>query len=147
MFYYTTERLDIQMTQTQKEQIAAMRRQGLGYGKIAASLGLSQNSIKSVCRRNNLISVTPIRQRRTACGACEECGKALLQIPETKKKRFCSDKCRMAWWAAHPEAVNRKAVYHFTCPVCGASFASYGNANRKYCSRSCYAQSRRRRHE
>jgi uncharacterized protein YjcR len=42
------------MTSFQKEQIHRMRSAGMGYAKIAASLGVSENTIKSYCRRNNL---------------------------------------------------------------------------------------------
>jgi uncharacterized protein YjcR len=42
------------MTSFQKEQIHRMRSAGMGYAKIAASLGISENTIKSYCRRHNL---------------------------------------------------------------------------------------------
>ncbi len=38
----------------------------------------------------------------------------------------------MAWWKAHPEALDRNAVYRFVCPTCGGSFEAYGNANRNF---------------
>lgn len=72
------------------------------------------------------------------------CGAALMQIPHRKPKKFCSDKCRMAWWNSHQELVNRKAIYHLACAHCGQSFDSYGNKNRKYCSRRCYDDARRK---
>ncbi len=53
-------------------------------------------------------------------------------------QKFCSDKCRMAWWKAHPDQLNRKAIYHMVCAHCGQPFDSYGNSHRKYCSRACY---------
>ena len=67
----------------------------------------------------------------------------ILQVKGRKAKYFCSDKCRNAWWNAHPEKVQRKAYYHLTCEYCGKEFISYGNRKRKYCSRSCYADARR----
>lgn len=57
-------------------------------------------------------------------------------------EKFCSDNCRTAWWNAHPEKVNRRAVYHFTCAHCGKPFTAYGNAKRKYCSHACYIADR-----
>ena len=44
----------------------------------------------------------------------------------------------MSWWHAHPEKIERRAVYTFTCQTCGIGFEAYGNNHRKYCSRACY---------
>lgn len=49
---------------------------------------------------------------------------------------------RQSWWNAHPELVNRKAVYEFTCAYCGKRFSAYGNAHRKYCCHDCYIEGR-----
>ena len=45
------------MTENQKAQICALRKQGVGYMKIAQQMGISQNTIKSFCRRNNLTGI------------------------------------------------------------------------------------------
>ena len=124
------------MTGTQKEQIARLRGKGKSYALIAADLGISESTVKSHCRRNNLGA--NYTQPAISADACEYCGKPLKHTPGAKRRRFCSDKCRMAWWNTHPEAVNKKAVYHFKCAACGAPFESYGNAKRKYCSRACF---------
>ena len=42
------------MTNEQKLQIARLRRDGYGYVKIAQILGISNNTVKSFCRRNHL---------------------------------------------------------------------------------------------
>ena len=42
------------MTLEQKNQIAQMREQNLGYAYIAKEMGLSVNTIKAYCRRNDL---------------------------------------------------------------------------------------------
>ena len=73
---------------------------------------------------------------------CKNCGTVIVQSPKRKKKLFCCDKCRMEWWKNHPERLNRKAVYEFTCPECGNAFTAYGNAGRKYCSYECYIKHR-----
>lgn len=114
------------------QEILNYRSQGLGYKRIAVLTGYSINTVKSVCRRNQ----DALEKR------CLQCGAVLVQTPHRKEKKFCSDKCRMAWWNSHPELVNRKAVYHLTCAQCGQPFNSYGNGHRKYCSRACYGKSR-----
>lgn len=133
------------MAMKQKQQITVMRGRGDSYKKIATALGISVNTVQSYCRRNNLSVGCTIPQPETedAADVCPNCGRLLIHTPGSKRKRFCSDKCRSAWWKVHPEALNRKAIYHFICPKCGIAFDSYGNAHRKYCSRACLADARR----
>lgn len=50
----------------------------------------------------------------------------------------------MRFWNSHRDEVKHKAVYTFTCPYCGREFQSIGNPNRKYCSRECVANARRK---
>ena len=66
----------------------------------------------------------------------------MAQDPKRKKKKFCSDACRMSWWNKNLDKVNRKAVYEFICPHCQQPFTAYGNAGRKYCSHACYIADR-----
>ncbi|PKK40485.1 hypothetical protein ABB02_00238 [Clostridiaceae bacterium JG1575] len=135
------------MTSTQKQQIEIFRGKGESYAAIAETLGISKNTVKSYCRRHNNNSPFAADPMQSTNGVCVNCGEPLIQTTGSKKKRFCSDKCRLDWWAAHPEAGNRKAVYHFVCPVCGTTFTAYGNAQRKYCSRACASSARRACHE
>ncbi len=135
------------MTYLQKEKLKQMRGQGFSYSKIAAALGISENTVKSFCRRNNLGGVSMGNANQADCVLCRQCGIRLTHTVGAKQKRFCSDKCRMTWWNAHPEAVRRKAIYSFTCAHCGTAFESYGNKKRKYCSRTCYGKSKAVCHE
>lgn len=115
-------------------EIDELRRKGYGYKKIASELGLSPNTVKSYLRRYSEAENPLVR--------CLCCGAVVNQTPHRKAKKFCSDKCRMAWWNAHPERISRKAFYSHTCQQCGATFESYGNDHRKYCSRACYTKAR-----
>jgi endogenous inhibitor of DNA gyrase (YacG/DUF329 family) len=132
------------MTNLQKEQIVQLRTIGESYARIADALSISINTVQSYCRRNNLGGNVTVSAEKTAAtkSFCKNCGKELDRLPGQKARRFCSDKCRLEWWNSHPEAVSRKAVYHFVCPTCGAEFTAYGNARRKYCSHSCYIKAR-----
>ena len=130
------------MTRLQKSEIVRLRRCGVGYTKIAEALGVSENTVKSHCRRNNLGRDF---SKKIVSDCCQQCGKPLGKSRQ-KSRRFCSDSCRMTWWKAHPESLNRKAVYHFTCAHCGKPFDSYGNVNRRYCSRICFGAARRISH-
>lgn len=132
----------VSMNNLQKEQIAILRGNGESYSKIADVLGISINTIKSFCRRNNLGGVASSEIKQEGDGLCNQCGGPLKQIAGQKQKRFCSNKCRMAWWNSHPEKINRIGVRTFTCQTCGQDFESYGKRERKYCSRACYGKSK-----
>ena len=69
------------MTDEQKQQIIAMRRDGAGYGRIAARLQISINTVKSFCRRHSLAA-------KSAASVCEQCGKPIEQNTGRKRKRF-----------------------------------------------------------
>lgn len=124
------------MTDQQKDQIQTMRRQGLSYVKIGQALGISDNTVRSFCRRNKLGD--PIKNTIP----CQYCGKPIKIIPKQKPRKFCSDRCRTAWWNGHREAINRRAFYNFICAHCGREFTAYGNDHRKYCSHQCYIADR-----
>ena len=118
-----------------QDQIAInnMRLEGHSPSMIAAKLGLSPSTVRSHIHRHRHIPGTK---------SCKHCGQPLVQPKGRREKKFCSDRCRMAWWNSHKEEVNKQAFYKLTCQQCGKEFDSYGNANRKYCCRTCYIASR-----
>ena len=133
------------MTKNEKEQVDRLRREGLGYKKIAQIIGVSDNSVKTYCRRkgkDEVFQEIVAPMPGTVHRECLCCGKEVLQTAGRKEKKFCSDRCRMKWWNSHLDLVKRKAMYEFTCPCCGKQFTAYGNANRKYCSHACYIEDR-----
>lgn len=134
------------MTENEKAQIAQLRNAGNGYKKIARILGISVNTIKSYCRRNERGKESSEKkgdaQPHDSTTVCENCGQLIHQIPKQKRKRFCCDKCRNQWWNAHLDQVKRKANYEFICACCKKPFTVYGNAHRKYCSHACYIEGR-----
>lgn len=125
------------MTKQEIETLNLMRSHDKSAADIAIALGLSVNTVRSHIRRHPPKDAVQV--------GCRQCGKPVMQHKGRKAKYFCSDRCRNAWWNAHPEKVQRKAYYRLTCQFCGKEFVSYGNKNRKYCSRLCYADARRSR--
>jgi hypothetical protein len=132
------------MTDTQKQRIKEMRGEGKSYIKIAASLNIPENTVKSYCKRNNLGG--RLKSNATdnvdSPAYCKQCDKPLIQTRGIKTRKFCSPSCRSSWWAAHPGEINQTAVYHFTCERCDSGFTAYGNKERKYCSHACYVADR-----
>lgn len=126
----------------QKEQIRRLRLDGLSYGEISKRVDVSRDAVISFCRRNGLQKIKKNTEIIPSADGCRECGKHLVQIEGMKRRVFCSKECRVKWWKEHPEQLNRKAVYQFTCPHCGKPFSAYGNSKRKYCSHSCYIADR-----
>ncbi len=122
------------MTYQNKIAINNLRIEGFTHTEIANRLGLPRSTVCAHIRRHPDIP---------NASACENCGQLVQHTPGHRKKRFCSDACRWTWWNSHPDMVKRKAYYTLTCCQCGKEFDSYGNQNRKYCSRECYYASRR----
>lgn len=56
------------MMDGEKQKIITMRRNGAGYGQIAAAVGISINTVKSFCRQHGLAA-------KTATSVCEQCGR------------------------------------------------------------------------
>lgn len=123
------------MTVLQKEQIKALRGQGLSYLEIADKVGIPKNTVKTFCRRNAIESVTASEETKNKdCqDQCLQCGQHLNKARNTKK--FCSDACRLAYHKANrkPSAV---------CTHCGVIFDNKGNKKRKFCSTACYIADR-----
>ena len=129
------------MTTQEIERIKELQNKGYGYRKIATETGISINTVKSYFKRHtakNSVVETVVAK------TCLHCGKPLTFYFATKEKRFCSDKCRMAWWNAHRSDVQHKTFHKKICPSCGIEFAVYGKKDQTFCSRACFGISRRK---
>lgn len=129
------------MTEEQKSAIIRCRNSGLGYATIAKDIGLTKDAVVAFCRRNGLTGNMAGKVQDTA-GRCKECGATLVQTEGMKTRVFCCAECRKKWWKEHPEMLDKKAVYTYTCAGCGREFTAYGNSRRKYCSHACYIKDR-----
>lgn len=121
------------MTQKEEQLICYYQRKGNGYKKTAQLTGIPEGTVKTYYRRFLADSVG---------STCLTCGSHIVQAQHRKQKLFCSDACRMMWWNAHPEMVRRIRDKH-TCLCCGKTYLTH-IAGQKYCSRACYADSRRK---
>lgn len=132
------------MTESQMQQITDMRKDGLGYTTIASRMGITKDRVRSFCRTRGLTGARTSSYVPENAGDnyCINCGNRLGHTAGKRKRKFCSDDCRLTWWNNHPDQVKRKAYYSFTCHYCKAQFSAYGNANRTYCSHECYIHDR-----
>lgn len=75
------------MNDTQRQQIKEFRGKGYGYGRIAQMLSLSENTIKTYCRRHGLGGVVatpaPIDGEVHHCLCC---GKEVVQPGDGKRR-------------------------------------------------------------
>lgn len=122
------------MNPQQKAALHNMRLENVPQSEIAARLGISVNTVRSYIRRHPLRHLVQV---------CPNCGKPVYSKERQKKKKFCNDACRTAWWNSHLDQVKRRAYYPLVCQNCGKEFLSYGNPKRKFCCRECYSNSRR----
>ena len=121
------------MTTYEMEQIKTMRLQGLGYMKIGQTLGISNNTVRSFCRRNGLDGDAP-----KDVIFCKHCGKPIKIIPKRKPRKFCSDACRLAWWHTHRD--HSRNAKRRVCPTCQKEFTT--DRRQTYCSHTCYIRMR-----
>lgn len=124
------------MNELEKNKILALRRKGASYGAIAQRLGLSVNTVKSCCRRNDSNALPDENMLIDEAGqsACKHCGKLIHSIPGKRKRIFCSDACRYA----HAYETGRGLDHTAVCSSCGMTFSYSGQTERKYCGRACY---------
>lgn len=122
------------MNQDEKTRIRELRKEGLGYKKIAIELGISVNTIKSFCRNNKLTT-----EELTNKDVCKCCRKPIIQAEHKKKKKFCSLECKTRWFNQNRKKSNGEKL---NCKNCGKPFKLYIHENRKYCSHICYVKDR-----
>lgn len=132
------------MTNEQKQAICSMRDAGVPITSIAQQLSLSINTIKSFCKRNNVLSCKTTNEK---IHFCLQCHKSITQAEHRKTKKFCSDKCRQLWWAENSTLIPRDSQIERICPVCKEHFLSYKSKHRIYCSRTCYGKSKEVYHD
>lgn len=123
------------MTEFEKQQIMAMRQQGLGYRAIAKATMCSLSAVKGYCQRRNIIAKKEIDD----INHCKQCGAPIEQRQGRRLKKFCSTACRLTWWHAHRQQI----VHHKRqiCLHCGKTFFA-GRRGRKYCCIACYMAER-----
>ena len=121
------------MTNDERKRIERLRKNGNSFSRIAEITGLSKDSIRMYCSRNNIV----IGKSSNSC--CQQCGKELItNTGKGRKALFCSSNCRIIYWRKMKE---KDRNYTKVCACCGSKFFSY-RRDRKYCSHECYIKAR-----
>lgn len=126
------------MTNEQKRAITELRLHGESHAAIAGALGVSTSAVKSFCSRN---AVNLDATHNPSSGRCKQCGADVTCVPGHRAKLFCSETCRQKWWRSHKGEVTITRNVS-VCEHCGASYKNGGNAERRFCSHTCYIEHR-----
>ena len=114
------------LTDTQKVQIRELKKEGLGYRRIAKVLDILPDTVKAFLKRH------PCDNNNY----CLCCGKPIVQT-DKRKRKFCSQKCKDKYWSkktTHDPKYLEKRI----CNECGRSFFAHPSRMRIYCSRECF---------
>lgn len=130
------------MTTQEKTLLVSYRKNGYGYKKIADLMGLSENTVKTYCKRNNLAGTLAGSGPRRKVTRCKQCGAPLVQTVGRKPKVFCSSLCRNKWWNNHPNMIQHRDGQNITCKNCGIELRISKNSTQRYCSHACYISDR-----
>ena len=91
------------MTLEQKNEIIRLRKKSVGYTAIATQLGISKETVKTFCKRNNMGGIRT--EMKAESGICPLCGKAVVSVPNcglpftaygNSKRKYCSHECYIA---------------------------------------------------
>jgi len=135
------------MDEIQRQKIRKLRNQGYGYLRISEQLGISPNTIRSFCKRENIAGCIKSGEQlkgQDNLTICKQCNKKFFQIAGRKKKKFCSDSCCKVYWTLHKDNQRRLVPQKYNCTICNKEYFEYPSRNRKYCSRECYYISKRK---
>lgn len=91
------------MSNTNIDIIEQLRSENYTYASIGKTLGMSPNTVKSICRKHGFMPrAVPMKNVNNAMTLerlplCKFCGKAMDNPWNRRNKEFCSDRCRYSW--------------------------------------------------
>ena len=135
------------MMEEAKEEVRLLRKNGMRYRQIAEYVGVPDSSAWRIFGEKDLADLPidkEIGKKILSHEACAYCGGKIKKAATGRTKRFCSEKCRRAYWKIHRDEMkkNPEAIYLKVCPYCGKAFEVYGNKIRKYCCHEHYVLDR-----
>lgn len=79
------------LTNEEKEKIAVMRKNEMGYRTIANAIGVTRDQVRDYCRTKSMRLVGKTGEHKEQ-GTCEACGSSYSKI--NKRHVYCSKECR-----------------------------------------------------
>lgn len=135
------------MNEIHRQKIKKLRDLGYGYLRISEQLGISPNTIRSFCKKENIAGYIKVGEQlkgKDNLVECKQCNKKFYQIAGRKKKVFCSSACCSVYWTIHKDKQRRLVPQKYQCLICGKEYYEYPLRKRKFCSRECYYISKRK---
>ena len=92
------------MTEEQKIKIIELRKQGLGYKRIAKQLNITRDSVRGYCRRNEPFGeYIPSKKKKVKKinkiekRFCLNCNKEIIESGKGPRRKYCCNKCRYSY--------------------------------------------------
>ena len=116
---------------TKKELALELRKKNLNVREISKVVGVHFTTVAKWLRnakQEELIKKLP---------KCPNCGKVIRVSKGHNPRKFCSDKCRTAWWRKSNVNFGTTKIPLKECDHCKKLFKPK-RKNQKYCCRFCY---------
>lgn len=135
------------MSEQEKQYIVKQRALGKSFSQIGRELGRGESSVRYAF--NHIVDTEPKAGETAPLAAlgteapimpkCKYCGRDFKRPALSGKQMFCSARCRNAWGNEQ----KRRTPYGRVCEQCGREFTAFGNPHKRFCSRKCFADSRK----
>ena len=135
------------MSEQEKHYIVKQRALGKSFVQIGRELGRGESSVRYVfnhimdgeTKADEVIPTVFLDTRTPGTPKCKYCGRDFKRPAMGGKQLFCSARCRNAWGNEQ----KRRTPYSRVCEQCGREFTAFGNPHKRFCSRRCFADSRK----
>lgn len=135
------------MSEQEKQYIVKQRALGKSFVQIGRELGRGESSVRYAFnhimgkepKADEVISTMVLATETPGTPKCKYCGRDFERSALGGKQLFCSPHCRNAW----SNEQKRRTPYGRVCEQCGRGFTAFGNPHKRFCSRKCFADSRK----
>lgn len=135
------------MSEQEKQYIVKQRALGKSFVQIGRELGRGESSVRYVfhhimdegTKADEVIPTAFLGTGTSGTPKCRYCGREFMRPALGGKQLFCSARCRNAWGNEQ----KRRTPYSRVCEQCGREFTAFGNPHKRFCSRKCFADSRK----
>ena len=135
------------MSEQEKQYIVKQRALGKSFVQIGRELGRGESSVRYAFKHivdgepkaDETVPLVVLGAGTPGAPKCKYCGREFMRPALGGKQLFCSARCRNAWGNEQ----KRRTPYSRVCEQCGREFTALGNPQKRFCSRKCFANSRK----